>query len=54
MEGGGWRLPPSLEVGWKVAGSHQKKGWLVAAGGGHGVERRWRKEERESLVLFTS
>ena len=48
MERGGWRLPPSPEVGRKVAGNHQKKGWAAAAGGGHGVERRRRKEERES------
>ena len=47
MEGGGRRLPPSPEVGRKVAGNRQKKGWAAVAGGGHGVERR-RTEEREN------
>jgi len=48
VEGGGWRLPPSLEVGRKEVRNDQKKGWTAAAGGGHGVERRRRKEGRES------
>ena len=42
---------------WRLAGSGRKspkEGLATAAGGGHGVERRRRKEERESLVLFTS
>ena len=35
------------EAGWKVAGKYHNRGWGSAS---HGVERRRREEERESVL----
>ena len=49
-----WGLKSLPESGRKVAGKHHNRGWLLLSLGGHGVERRRRKEEERSLEICFS
>ena len=47
-----WGLKSLPESGQKLAGKHHNRGWLLLSLGGHGVERRRRKEERENALIL--
>ena len=47
-----WGFKSLPESGRKVAEKLHNRGWLLLSLGGHGVERRRRKEERENALIL--